>query len=257
MNPVIRLFRRVRRLLWKSRSLGLLSETLFWWQWVRTGGDQWPEDFDQRLNPRKPLIKAVATYVSRISSDPIRILDVGAGPLTVLGYCLDGRNVEITAVDVLAKVYNRLLSIHGFVPPVPTIYADGECLDKIVRSDYFDFVYAQNSIDHSVRPHLVIEQMIKAAKPGCYILIRTHENEAASGDYGGLHPWNFTEKNGDFIIWNDRETSNMTELLIPRAIVRTERHENFILIEIRKNDRPSEMGSIQQYYCDATQGDAD
>jgi SAM-dependent methyltransferase len=214
-----------------------MAESYFWWRWVASRGLQWPDEFERRLDRAQPLISDVAVRVRGVASDPIRILDVGAGPVTVLGYCLEGRNIEITAVDVLAKVYDRLWSRRGIVPPVRTRYADAERLTDWFEPASFDFVYSQNSLDHASRPRSAIEQMVKVAKPGCSIVLNHNRDEAVNEHYLGLHQWNFSERNGDFILWNAAETINMTELLRPACVVRTERRGDSIFVEILKSGR--------------------
>lgn len=211
-----------------------MAERYFWWRWVATRGLQWPQEFERRLDATQPLDAYVAARVRDIASDPIRILDVGAGPVTVLGYRLEGRNIEITAVDVLAETYDRLWSRCGIVPPARTKYADAERLTDWFEPASFDFVYSQNSIDHASRPRVAIEQMVNVAKPGCYIVLNHALNEAVNEDYIGLHQWNFNERNGDLILWNAAETINVTQLLGPDCAVKTERRGNSIFVEILK-----------------------
>lgn len=226
------------RPIWRSRRLGLLSEAVFWWRWASTRGGRWPQDFQQRLDPKRELIPLVSGYVRNTKADPIRILDVGAGPVTALGYCLEGRRVEITAVDVLATTYDKIWFLRGITPPVRTIYADAERLDEVIEPSSFDFVYSQNSVDHTLHPPVAIAQMIKALKPGGHVLLQHELDEGVNEDYIGLHQWNFSEMNGDFIIWNEIETINMTELLGTKVKVLTQRHEGSITVEILKPHLP-------------------
>ncbi len=73
--------------------------------------------------------------IRRIASgtDRIRILDVGAGPLTVLGKRLTGVQIDITAVDPLAGDYGTLLQRHGIAPPIRTQWCEGERTRWITR----------------------------------------------------------------------------------------------------------------------------
>lgn len=229
-----RALRRFLRPVWRSRVLGLWAERFFWWRWIRTRGLVWPDEFKRRLDPNCPLIPEVAAYVRKVAAAPVRILDVGAGPVTSLGYRLEGKTLEITAVDVLAHSYERLWARGNAAPPVRTKYADAERLTQWFEPASFDFVYSQNSLDHTSRPRLAIEQMVQVAKPGCYIVLQHALDEALNQDYTGLHQWNFSERDGAFIVWNPAETLNMTELLHPGCAVRTERRENSVFVEILK-----------------------
>jgi SAM-dependent methyltransferase len=218
----------------RLRPLGLLAETWFWWRWVRTRGLQWPEEFARRLDPRSPLLQEVAERVRRITTDPVRILDVGAGPATCLGYLMEGRRVEITAVDVLAGVYDLLWARSGIVPPVRTLRADAERLTERFAAGSFDIVYAQNSLDHAARPRAAIEQMVRMAKPGGFVLLSHAIDEGKNEDYAGLHRWNLSERAGDFVIWNPAESVNMTEALRGECATSTTAKGGSVFVEMHK-----------------------
>jgi hypothetical protein len=72
---------------------------------------------------RDPVVRA---ELERSPADEISILDVGAGPLTWLGYRYSGKKLTIVPVDPLAAEYDRLLHEAGLEPPVRTIPVAGE-----------------------------------------------------------------------------------------------------------------------------------
>jgi SAM-dependent methyltransferase len=241
-RPAYRWLRRLLRPLWRSRALGLWVERFFWWRWIDTRGLRWPQEFERRLDPHCPLLPHIAAYLRDVAAEPVRILDVGAGAVTSLGYRLEGRALEITAVDVLAPTYDRLWARRNTVPPVRTRYADAERLTQWFAPASFDFAYSQNALDHTSRPSVAIEQMVQVAKPGCYVVLDHALDEAVNEDYSGLHQWNFSERGGDLILWNQAESINMTERLRPACAVRTQRRENSVFVEILKL-RPSDPAS--------------
>jgi SAM-dependent methyltransferase len=244
-GPAQRCLRKLLRPIWRSRTLGLWAERYFWWRWIRTGGLSWPQEFERRLDPRRPLLPHVAAYVRDVAGEPVRILDVGAGAVTSLGYRLEGRSLHITAVDVLAGSYDRLWGRRRAAPPVRTQYADAERLTQWFEPESFDFVYSQNALDHTSRPSLAIEQMVKVAKPGCYIVLDHALDEAVGEHYTGLHQWNFSERAGDFIVWNQSETINMTRRLSPACAVRTERREDSVFVEILRLAQPDRASATR------------
>jgi SAM-dependent methyltransferase len=138
---------------------------------------------------------------------------------------------------VLARAYARLWSRHRPVPPVRTDYADAERLSERFPPASFDFVYSQNSLDHAARPHIAIAQMLEMAKPGSYAVLVNTRDEAVNENYAGLHQWNFTERSGEFIVWNPACTMNITQMLRPQGSVRVERQGDAILVEILKHRR--------------------
>src|SRR4030088_1771961 len=115
-RPAYRTLRRLLRPIWRSRALGLWVERFFWWRWIGTRGLTWPQEFERRLDPRCPLLPHIAAYLRDVAGEPVRILDVGAGPVTSLGYRLEGRTLEITAGDGLAGPPQRLLGPRQTLP---------------------------------------------------------------------------------------------------------------------------------------------
>ena len=196
-------FGLVRRLLWRSRTK---SEVEFWAGWLNgaPGTEQWAADRLLRLDPeteiRDPLVRK---ELERLGADTISILDVGAGPLTKLGYRFPGKTLEVVAVDQLAGEYDRLLREAGLVPPVRTIAVAGEELLEHFGSRRFDIAYATNALDHSADPLAIIENMVTLVRPGGAVLLRHKRNEGQSARYGGLHQWNFDVVGDRLVVWND------------------------------------------------------
>jgi hypothetical protein len=95
-------------------------------------------------------------YLTKLIEAPpgfrVEILDVGAGPLTVLGKKWPGRDVRITAVDANAAEYDGLLAKHGIKPFCRTKFGYAEDLASVVPLSAFDLVHARNCIDHSKDP---------------------------------------------------------------------------------------------------------
>jgi SAM-dependent methyltransferase len=206
-----------RRLLWRTRTQ---SEVDFWAGWLRgaPGTEQWASDRESRLDPaaeiRDPLVRA---ELERMPAQEISILDVGAGPLTSLGYRYPGKTLTITAVDPLADRYERLLREAGLEPPVRTIAVAGEALVEHFGPGSFDIAYATNALDHSAEPLTIIANMVTVVRPGGAVLLRHKRNEGESARYGGLHQWNFDVADDRLIVWNDVTVVDVSKALEPRA----------------------------------------
>ena len=84
-------------------SAALDTEIMFWDEWFRTKGWQWPEGYQVRVDPRLPMDESVRRFVDWLPQKEIRILDVGAGPFTVIGRVHPSKKLTIVAVDALAK----------------------------------------------------------------------------------------------------------------------------------------------------------
>jgi SAM-dependent methyltransferase len=197
------------------------SKKGLWRANVREEMRWWDDYFQNEVVPRRkeysrlradtPLQERVVELLPD-DREIVQILDVGAGPLTHLGKTCPGRTVRITAVDPLAPYYDRMLSKYGIEPLVRTMKADGEKLTDHFAANTFDLVYARNCIDHSYNPEKAVVEMIAAVRPGCFVLMEHHPNEAENVRYAGLHQWNFSMNDaGDFLIRSKAGEINMTQ----------------------------------------------
>lgn len=191
---------------WKA---GIKSEIQFWDNWFRTKGLRWPGAYRFRLDPNLPLQPRPAALLP--PQTEVHILDVGAGPLTVIGKKCEGKHINITAVDPLADEYDRILDKYHIQSIVRTQKLDAENITKKFPSNTFDLVFACNSIDHTYNPERAILQMIDVVKSGRYVLLEHAVNEAENRNYSSLHQWNFfLSADGDFIIGSKSKKVNMT-----------------------------------------------
>jgi SAM-dependent methyltransferase len=210
-------FGLVRRLLWRTRAK---SEVDFWAGWLTgaPGTEQWAHDRELRLDPATEILDPlVRVELDRSPVDEISILDVGAGPLTSLGYRYPGKTLTIVPVDPLADHYERLLRDARLEPPIRTLAVAGEALLEHFGSRRFDIAYATNSLDHSADPFAIISNMVSVVRPGGVVLLRHKRNEGESARYGGLHQWNFDVVNDRLVVWNNAVEVNVSAALEQRA----------------------------------------
>jgi len=206
-----------RRLLWRTRKR---SELDFWAGWLvgAPGTEQWTTDRELRLAPeteiRDPLVRA---ELDGNPAEEISILDVGAGPLTMLGYRYPGKTLTIVPVDPLADHYERLLRDAHLDPPIRTIAIAGEALLEHFDSRRFDIAYASNALDHSADPFTIISNMVSVVRTGGIVLLRHKRNEGESARYGGLHQWNFDAVDGRLLVWNNAVEVDVGAVLEGRA----------------------------------------
>jgi SAM-dependent methyltransferase len=206
-----------RRALWRR---GKRSEVEFWADWLvgAPGTEQWSSDRDARLAAdteiRDPVVRS---ELERNPAREISILDVGAGPVTWLGYRYPGKTLTIVPVDPLADEYDRLLRDAGLRPPVRTVRVAGEALLEHFGPQRFDIAYATNALDHSADPSTIISNMVAVVRPGGVVILRHKRNEGESARYGGLHQWNFDVLDGNLLLWNDAVEVNVGSSLQGRA----------------------------------------
>lgn len=217
-----------------ARELGVLEELAFWDGFLGNKA-RWPQDFQCRFDPNLPLQEHVASWLDCPMGSEVKILDVGAGPLTALGKQCGGKKISITAVDMLANEYDLLLKKHHIEPLVRTTPARGEDLVSLFQPDQFDLVYARNCVDHMLDPLRAIQQMLILVKPNCHVLLEHVVNEGKKEGYIGLHQWNFFADDGEFFIANPHKTTNVSQELKAIATIECEVKGSWIITNLRKS----------------------
>jgi SAM-dependent methyltransferase len=193
------------------------SENNFWKNWIKCEGSKnknsnKKKEFIFRMDPNSSLQE----YINNILLDyfklntTINILDVGAGPCTMLGKKSKNFELKITATDALANLYYK---DDNFNPPIKTLQLETEKLSTKFNKETFDFIYCRNALDHHYDPILSIEQMIMVLKKKGIMLIEHRTNEAVVEKYQGLHQFNLCIKNNNFYIWNKEIDVNMSQYL--------------------------------------------
>lgn len=176
----------------------------------------------------------IEAFMNRIENEPIfqfekdlldppgttiKVLDVGAGPLTHIGSLNSKYNIEITAIDPLAMQYLELWNKFGKKPRVKTVYGEAEKISESFKPASFDIAFSRNALDHSYDPITAIKQMVCVSRR--FVFIQGHVNEGESANYTGLHSWNFEPTiEDDLIIWNPTAKYSLKEELTGLAKVK-------------------------------------
>lgn len=215
----------VQALDWKA---GLLEENDFWTRALTDPERNWNiNEYRERTNPDFELQPELRALIPAPEGATVRILDVGAGPLTRIGKKWPGRQLEIIATDPLAEKYNELLKRLKVPSLVPVTVADAEKLTETFPRNHFDLAYASNCLDHSYDPVLSIQQMVEVVKPGHCVYLWHFANEGKKECYQGLHQWNFDSDGNRFLISDGRVTHSLGEKLGTTAEITCEQTEAF------------------------------
>jgi SAM-dependent methyltransferase len=218
-------------------SEGLDEETEFWFRWLRDYGGPWPDDYRLRTDPDSELQPHIRQYLEPSAPNGrLRILDVGSGPLTVLGKRWDDRVLEIMAVDPLAERYAELFARVGLEPLVRPVRGEAEQVAELFPPASFDLVYAQNCIDHGYDPLRSIQQMLTLVKPDRVLLLEHAIDEGEYMRYAGPHQWNFRAEDGRFVIWRAGMRVDAHSILEPDADLQIESlpESRWIRVALRK-----------------------
>jgi SAM-dependent methyltransferase len=232
-----------RRFWWQRRKR---NEVDFWAGWLvgAPGTEEWASDRESRLAPETEITDPlVREELERNPAQNISILDVGAGPITKLGFVYPGKTLTIVAVDPLAEDYDRLLRDADLTPPVRTIGVAGEALLEHFGPETFDIAYAGNSLDHSADPFAIIANMVAVVRAGGIVLLRHKRNEGESARYGGLHQWNFDVDGESLMLWNNAVELDVGFELAGRARTTAWIAGNEVVARLRARpaDRPSSL----------------
>jgi SAM-dependent methyltransferase len=225
---------------WKWR-MGIAYEIEFWRKVFNQENEYWPT-FKQRLNPNRPIEGTLNKLLAEIDTTKIEILDVGAGPLTVLSVGgLIGKPI-IRACDALAKEYDKILAYFNIEPTIHTGFCIAEELRETYNPNSFDIVYSRNALDHCYDPVKVVHQMVCIIKPGGFILIEGKRNEATHQKWQGLHQWNFDiDATGDFVISNKKNNISMRENLKHKAFIKANVNADSLVVIIRKDYKANDI----------------
>jgi SAM-dependent methyltransferase len=223
-----------RHIWWRTHGVG--QEIDFWSEWFQLrGGARWSGDYARRLETA-PLIDdpLVTEWLDQIDLDEVRIIDVGAGPISRLGIRYPGKSIAVVAVDALAEEYDTLLRTFGVDPYVRTVEAHGERLLDYFPPTSFDVAYAVNSVDHSYDPVRIIKNMVELVRPDGAVLLRHVQNEGEHRNYSGLHQWNFDVAGRDLLVWNHAQRCSLQGTLGAQAIVEAWVAEGQVLVRVTR-----------------------
>lgn len=188
---------------------GRAAEVSYWRDWLYGRTDQ-PEERALRLSDHRPFPWWAKPLVPG-DRKQVRVLDLGAGPVSAMGNFWEGREVVLVPVDPLAGAYNEIMEEFGITPPVRTIQGFGEELVERFGEGQFDFAYASHSLDRCIEPMTCIRQMLKVLKPGASLHMVHHANEAEQHHYTGMLQWNFSLREHRLMLWNHGKQFDVLE----------------------------------------------
>lgn len=212
----------------------MAAELEFWRAELTGSRSRWPGLIAERSRKNRPLSAQIRSLINSKPGDTVSILDVGSGPLTVLGTFWEDRLLSVTAADPLADLYLQVLSEAGISPPTPLIKCDAEHLVDHFGTDRFDLVFCHNALDHALDPVLGMTQMLQVVKPGRTVRLEHAINEGEREHYEGLHQWNFCERDGAFTIWNRRGSIDASAVLKRLAAITVHSTPDWITVTLTR-----------------------
>ncbi len=181
-----------------------LPEELRFWEGIISGTSKhqnYVQNFRRRASGVDEIAPHLVEYLEGKDIDSFEILDVGAGPHSVIGSLFRGKRLRVSAIDPLADQYNELISAAQIIPAIPTVAGEAENLAAIFPGKKFDLVYSRNALDHVYDAVAALQAMVNVCAPGGVVFIEGSSNEAVKQRFAGLHQWNFMPVDGDLVIW--------------------------------------------------------
>jgi SAM-dependent methyltransferase len=226
-------------------------ERAYWGNFITTMLPQQSHEdyFDERVGGF--LKFQYHSLIEHVVSSPVRIIDVGAGPVTHVGTWHPSRKIEVTPIDPLAEFYSELLSEFDITPVTPTISGTAEHLEQLFRPGTFDFAFSRNALEHCGDPLTALSQVFSVLKPGCYFCLCGNTNESAKQNYQGSHLWNFDVREGAPILWRPGITIDLAITFVNEAIVTKATDGSWYTIEFCKTEQSMHTGGLSESLSDS------
>jgi SAM-dependent methyltransferase len=222
------------KFIWK---ISLPTEVGFWDEYLATRGKSCAAEaeFNFRTDPAAELQPWLREWLNCPAGSQVRILDVGAGPLSWVGKKWPERQVVLQAIDPLADSYRQIMERNNINPPVVTMPGDGEEVVKRFGAGVFDLTFARNCLDHSYDAIRAVTNMIEATKPGGVIFLWHNQDEAEHLSYEGLHQWNFRLEKNELVVWRNDRRMNVNQVYAQQLqVLRCELRDGMIQAVYRK-----------------------
>jgi SAM-dependent methyltransferase len=193
------------------------SEANYWLRVIQSP-DRLHEMFAWCLDPNLEVAQdELREAIEAVPRQQVRVLDVGAGPVTVIGRTYAGKAIDVTPIDPLADIYNDGLDKANVHPPVVTRKLSVEELTGAFPPASFDIAFCHNAIDHMPDPMLAIDVMLTLVSPDGFVVLRSLPNEGERNSYFGIHQWNVDCHGSELVIWNRTARHMLSEELSGRA----------------------------------------
>lgn len=189
---------------------GLMSEVEFWAKGASSTGTNHESYLAREKEANGNFICDRLRY--QLSGSET-VIDAGCGIFSLYGRNVDNGIINIIGVDPLAYFYNEINKRSGVNIPSEVRFGMFEFMSLFVK-EKADIVLIDNALDHCIDPFKSIVECLKVLKVGGVLSTKHRRCEAEYEGYEGLHKWNIDlNEHKDFIIWNEKNSINVTKAL--------------------------------------------
>ena len=174
---------------------GASHEIAFWKQFIQS--DRFINGW--LSNDKTPELNDLV-YMFLLGQPEAKVLDCGSGVVSILHGTVPKEN--LTACDLLGTQYDKIFDYekHGLMCPAPV------ACENIPFDSVFDIVHISNAIDHVQDPFKAYAAMLRAVKPGGFLVVQGFVNEGTHENWEGFHGFDFNlTVHGGLIGQNQKE----------------------------------------------------
>jgi hypothetical protein len=126
------------------------------------------------------------------------VMDAGSGVVSILNGTVPNKNLFPT--DPLGELYSLIFNYQKYGIRQPLA---GSC-EELRADSLYDIVHISNALDHTQNPFESYKRLLRAVKPGGYLIIQCFENEAEYENWQGFHQFNLRIEDS-FIAVTDKD----------------------------------------------------
>jgi len=211
----------------ETMDFGKASELTFWKNLLKDKDENWAQ-FMIKEEAEVGLNEIQRTFNK--SGTDVKVLELGPGPRSRLTEGWDRDMFTLMAVDPLADYYKNEFKGKPFL-----WQGNAEDIKRMFPHNYFDMVFASNSIDHSTSPEKIIEGVSEVLRVGGVLIVCGNEKEGTRAKWVGMHKHNLWIEGGK-LMWETQKTQ-------PKPIL----PDKYVPIQVRSLNYNLEGDAIQWF----------
>jgi SAM-dependent methyltransferase len=183
------------------------TKELLFWEKQAVGLGCFSNNFFKKIDRIKQkeifpdyLMTYIESLVRENGGVPISVLDVGAGPVSLLSWAHHQGLIKLTTSDILSHDYLSLLRAYKYEHAIEGIQVKSSPGEQLINhfneNERFHLVFCNNALDHMDSPAIALQQMVEVAMPKGIIVISGRSREGTNEKWDGIHMHDLYIENG-------------------------------------------------------------
>ena len=200
---------------------GVAAHYAYWFAVIHrhAGFEAAHDEFARDMQADRPLLEYLRVRLPE-GRGPVRILDVGSGPVASCGWVTQGRELDVTAIDPLALIYGEAMDMAGVDPPRRTIQLDMESMGQLFEANEFDLIHLREALSQSFDPLRVLAEAVRLTRTGGAVVAAGRIDDGEFCNYYALHQWNLRLEGGQLVLWRGGARVLVQDVLAETAKVK-------------------------------------